>query len=56
VDICKDLLVQDPTHEAAIKAALEFFKQTSGQPQFCARRRLREPLPLLADLPTAVNH
>jgi len=32
VDICKDELPQDPTHDAAIKAALAFFSRTLGKP------------------------
>jgi predicted dienelactone hydrolase len=32
VDICKDELPQDPTHQAAIKAALAFFAKTLGKP------------------------
>ena len=32
VEICKDELPQDPTHQAAIDAALKFFSQTLGAP------------------------
>ena len=32
VEICKDELPQDPTHEAAIAAALTFFGRTLGKP------------------------
>ncbi len=32
IDICKDELPQDPTHDAAIKAAVAFFGKTLGAP------------------------
>ena len=32
VDLCKDELPQDPTHKAALDAALAFFGSTLGKP------------------------